>query len=152
MGLDQYLQADYYFSDTWDNNNGKAAEIARICDLPSGLVRSKQVSVRITLMHWRNTQWLHDYIIEHAQADCDASECYVDTKVLEDFIVDATRVIDGEDPIDCMFPNPDWSDLLKHYDRKHTDYDRLVLVETRDKFIEIINTLPCVDFYYRSSC
>ncbi len=152
MGLDQYLEVDCYFSDTWDNTADKAAQAMQLCGVPDSLVNFKQVTVRIVLMHWRNTQWIHDYIIEHAQADNDAADCYVDTKVLEEFIEDATLVIDGIDPIDCMFPNPDWGHLLKHYDRKHTDQDHLILRQTRDKFIEIINTLPDADFYYRSSC
>jgi hypothetical protein len=152
MGLDQYLQADYYFSGTWPNTADKAAQVIQLCGVPDSLLNFQQVSVRITLMHWRNTQWLHDYIIEHAQACSDAADCYVDTQVLEEFIKDATAVIDGEDPIDCMFPNPDWGDLLKHYDRKHTDQDHLILKHTRDKFIEIINVLPDADFYYKSDC
>mgnify|MGYP000921955790 CR=1 FL=1 len=152
MGLDQYLEVDCYFSDTWDNTADKAAQALQLGGVPDSLVNFKQVTVRIVLMHWRNTHWLHDYIIEHAQADSDAADCYVDTEVLEEFIEDATLVIDGNDPIDCMFPNPDWAHILNHYDRKHTDEDLLLLRQTRDKFIEIINTLPDADFYYRSSC
>ena len=152
MGLDQYLQADYYFSDTWDKTADKAAQVTELCGIPNTLLNFKQVTVRITLMHWRNTHWLHDYIINQAQACSDAAECYVTTEDLEEFIKDATAVIDGEDSMDCMFPNPDWGDLLKHYDRNHTDEDRLILKQTRDKFIEILNVLPDVDLYYKSDC
>jgi len=70
MGLDQYLEVDCYFSDTWDNTADKATQALQLCGVPDSLVNFKQVTVRIVLMHWRNTHWLHDYIIEHAQAGC----------------------------------------------------------------------------------
>jgi hypothetical protein len=106
MGLDQYLQADYYFSDTWEDTATQAAQVIAICGLPDDLPLMRQVSVRVTLMHWRNEQWLEDYILKTAQADAEAGEAYIDTEMLETFKCDIERVLNNPELYRASLPQP----------------------------------------------
>jgi hypothetical protein len=152
MGLDQYLQADYYFSDTWDNTADKATQIISICGMPDDLPLMRQVSVRVTLLHWRNEYWLEDYILSTAQADADAGEAYIDTEILSTFKCDVERVLNNPDLIEQVFPNPSWYYKFPHNNPRRVDDDLITLKQTYTRLVEILDKLPNADFFYKSSC
>ena len=152
MGLDQYLQADYYFSDTWEDTATQAAQVTAICGLPDDLPLMHQVSVRVTLMHWRNEQWLEDYIMRIAQADGEVGEAYIDTEMLETFKSDIERVLNNPELIEQVFPNPPWFYTFKHSSPRRVDDDLITLKQTYTRLVEILNKLPNADFFYKSSC
>jgi hypothetical protein len=152
MGLDQYLQADYYFSDTWDNTADKAAQIISICGMPDDLPLMRQVSVRVTLLHWRNEYWLEDYILSTAQADADAGEAYIDTEILSTFKCDVERVLNNPDLIEQVFPNPSCYYKFPHNNPRRVDDDLITLKQTYTRLVEILDKLPNADFFYKSSC
>ena len=152
MGLDQYLQADYYFSDTWDNTADKAAQIISICGVPDDLPLMRQVSVRVTLLHWRNEYWLEDYILSTAQADADAGEAYIDAEILSTFKCDVERVLNNPDLTEQVFPNPSWYYKFPHNNPRRVDDDLITLKQTYTRLVEILDKLPNADFFYKSSC
>lgn len=152
MGLDQYLQADYYFSDTWDNTADKAAQIISICGLPDDLALMRQVSVRVTLMHWRNEQWLEDYILKTAQADAEAGEAYIDTEILTTFKCDIERVLNNPELIEQVFPNPSWYYKFRHNNPRCVEDDLITLKQTYTCLVKILDKLPDTDFFYKSNC
>ena len=152
MGLDQYLQADYYFSDSWEDTATQAAQVTAICGIPDELLRLRQVSVRVTLMHWRNEQWLEDYILRTAQADGEAGEAYIDTEMLTTFKDDIERVLTNPDLIEQVFPNPSWFYTFKHSSPRRVDDDLITLKQTYTRLVEILDKLPNADFFYKSNC
>lgn len=152
MGLDQYLQADYYFSDTWDNTADKAAQIISVCGMPDDLPLMRQVSVRVTLLHWRNEYWLEDYILSTAQADADAGEAYIDTEILSTFKCDIERVLNNPALIEQVFPNPSWYYTFPHNSPRRIADDLITLKQTHTRLVEILDKLPDADFFYKSSC
>lgn len=151
MGLDQYLEADFYFSDTWEDTATQAKQVTDICGVPDELVPYRQVTIRVTLVHWRNAHWLHDYIIKDAQACSDAMTCYVDDRVLLNFIRDSDLVLNNSASLDDLFPEPTWLHEINKQPRR-IDETRRILKETRDDFTKILARMPQADFYYRSDC
>lgn len=149
MGLDQYLKAEYYFSDTWEDTAGQAAQVVSICGVPNDLAPMKQVSVFITLVHWRNEIWLEDYILRNAQADLETPRAYVDDQVLTNFVGDADKVIADPSRLAELFPNPPW---VAQFRDRDIEGDLITIGYTRDKFVEILEKLPDADFYYESDC
>ena len=152
MGLDQYLQADYYFSDTWEDTATQAAQVTAICGIPNDLLPMRQVSVKVTLMHWRNQYWLEEYILNTAQADADAGEAYIDTEILSTFKQDAERVLINPELLDEVFPNPSWFSCLPRNQPRCADDDLITLKVTYARLVQILDKLPNADFFYKSYC
>lgn len=152
MGLDQYLQADYYFSDTWEDTATQAAQVTAICGIPDDLIPMRQVSVRVTLIHWRNEQWLEDYILKTAQSNAEAGEAYIDTEMLETLKSDIERVLTNPNLIEQVFPNPSWYYTFAHNNPRRVDDDLITLKQTYTRLVEILNKLPNADFFYKSNC
>ena len=103
-------------------------------------------------MHWRNEQWLEDYILKTAQADGEAGEAYIDTEMLETFKCDIERVLNNPELIEQVFPNPPWFYTFKHSSPRRVDDDLITLKQTYTRLVEILNKLPDADFFYKSSC
>jgi hypothetical protein len=138
MGLDQYLKADFYFSPTWDDTGEEAKQIAKICEVD---VEKPCVEVRITLAHWRNKTWLHDFLA----LACDAADDYldyflVDCTALAMLVVAATRVLEGKS---------DFSKEFRNVCNRKADLDDLR--EVREQVTQILSEYPDLDFVYTYS-
>lgn len=152
MGLDQYLEADFYFSDTWDNTGPKAKQIVGLCDVPLELAPNTQVSLQITLIHWRNCHWIDRYFYDAGQASEDADKVYVISDMLHEFVQVADKVLANTTLLDTFFPEPSWFAQFKHKTPRPVDDDLEILKHTRDRISEILTKLPNADFIYRSDC
>jgi hypothetical protein len=138
MGLDQYLKADFYFSPTWDNTGEKAKAIAKLCEVD---VEKPCVEVRITLAHWRNKTWLHDFLA----LACDAADDYldyflVDYSALIMLLESANKVLEGKS---------DFSEEFKNVCNREGDLEDLR--EVKDQVIQILSDYPDYDFIYTYS-
>ena len=152
MGLDQYLQTDHYFSDTWEDTAAQAAQVIAICGIPDDVLYMRQVSVRITLIHWRNEQWLEEYIFKIAQSDADVGEAYMDAEMLKQFKCDTERVLNNPNLIEQIFPNPSWYYKFEHNNPRCTEDDLDTLKQTHIRLGQILDKLPNADFFYKSCC
>ena len=152
MGLDQYLYAKKYTSDSTYFNKGETfgmlketlGEDARhlVKDMPS-------ISIEMKVGQWRKSNHIHEYFVNNCQnGEDDCRMSYVSREKITELLDLCKQVLADHSKADELLPT------ASGFFFGSTDYDEWYFSDAEDT-VEILETClsmeDCWEFYYQSS-
>ena len=154
MGLDQYLYAKKYTSDTdFLGADRKAlnaklkAAIGKDAEYQGGNLKS--ISIEMEVAYWRKVNAVHQWFVDNCQDGVDdCRQVYVGREQLQNLLDGCRDVLANRDKADQILPT------ASGFFFGSTDYDEYYFMDIEDTVRQLENVLKMDDtweFYYQSS-
>lgn len=156
MGLDQYLYAKKYYSDTGFHGKDNAEMFESLLDASDMKKYAHEkdenynsMFVEVQCAYWRKAYQIHQWFVDNVQrGDDNCAEYYVSREDLRELVTICEEVLQNRDSAKDNLPNGECFDDTEYDDWYFSDVE--YTVDRLNKLLSIAEN-DRVEFYYSSS-